>query len=57
VLEVGEEHWPFPVPIVQKDGRWFFDTEAGAEEILSRRIGQNELAVLEVVRAYVDAPA
>jgi hypothetical protein len=55
VLEVGANFWPFPVPIVKQGGRWFFDTEAGKEEILSRRIGKNELAVLGVVRAYVDA--
>ena len=55
VLEVGTNSWPFPVPIVKKDGRWFFDTEAGKEEILSRRIGKNELAMLGVMRAYVDA--
>jgi len=55
VLEVGGDFWPFPVPIVKRDGRWFFDTEAGREEILSRRIGKNELATLQVVRAYVDA--
>ncbi len=55
VLEVGTNFWPFPVPIVKQGGRWFFDTEAGKEEILSRRIGKNELAVLQVVRAYVDA--
>ena len=55
VLEVGDDNWPFPVPIVKQNGRWFFDTEAGKEEILCRRIGRNELAVLEVVRAYVDA--
>jgi hypothetical protein len=55
VLEVGPNFWPFPVPIVKQGGRWFFDTEAGKEEILSRRIGKNELAVLQVVRAYVDA--
>ena len=55
VLEVGTNLWPFPVPIVKEDGRWFFDTEAGEDEILSRRIGKNELATLEVVRAYVDA--
>ena len=35
--------WPFPVPLVKQDGRWFFDTEAGKEEILNRRIGKNEL--------------
>ena len=55
VLEVGTNFWPFPVPIVKKDGRWFFDTEAGKDEILNRRIGKNELAVLQVVRAYVEA--
>ena len=55
VLEVGPNFWPFPVPIVRKDGRWFFDTEAGKEEIFRRRIGKNELATLEVMRAYVDA--
>jgi hypothetical protein len=55
VLEVGANFWPFPIPIVKQDGGWFFDTEAGKEEILSRRIGKNELAVLEVMRAYVEA--
>jgi hypothetical protein len=55
VLEVGKDDWPFPVPIVQKNGKWFFDTEAGKEELLRRRIGRNELSTLEVVRAYVDA--
>ena len=55
VLEVGANSWPFPVPIVQRDGRWFFDTAAGTEELLNRRIGKNELEVLQVMRAYVDA--
>jgi hypothetical protein len=55
VLEVGKSFWPFPVPVVKKDGRWFFDTQAGKEEILSRRIGKNELEVLQVMRAYVAA--
>ncbi|HVM48210.1 MAG TPA: DUF2950 domain-containing protein [Candidatus Acidoferrum sp.] len=55
VLEVGTNLWPFPVPIVQKDGRWFFDTEAGKHEILTRRIGKDELATLQVVRTYVEA--
>jgi hypothetical protein len=55
VLEVGTNDWPFPVPIVKQDGHWYFDTEAGKEEILNRRIGRNELATLQVVRAYVDA--
>jgi hypothetical protein len=55
VLEIGTNSWPFPIPIVQREGRWLFDTAAGKEELLNRRIGGNELAVLEVMRAYVDA--
>ena len=55
VLEVGTNFWPIPVPIVKQAARWFFDTEAGKEEILSRRIGKNELSALQAVRAYVDA--
>jgi len=55
VLEVGADLWPFPVPIEKKDGRWFFDTEIGKDELLSRRIGQNELSTLEIMRGYVDA--
>jgi len=55
VLEVGTNSWPFPVPIVKMGSQWYFDTVAGEDEILSRRIGRNELAALESVRAYVDA--
>jgi hypothetical protein len=55
VLEIGTNSWPFPVPIVKRDGRWYFDTEAGKIEILNRHIGKNELATLGSVRAYVDA--
>src|SRR5262249_29254494 len=55
LLEVGDDLWPFPVPIVKKDGGWVFDTEAGKDVLLSRRIGKNELATLPVMRAYVDA--
>jgi Protein of unknown function (DUF2950) len=56
VLEVGDQAWPFPIPLVkQADGRWFFDTEAGKEEILNRRIGRNELSTLRSMRAYVEA--
>ena len=56
-LEVGEEAWPFPVPIVadQTGKRWSFDGKAVVDELLSRRIGYNELAAVEVCRAYVDA--
>jgi hypothetical protein len=55
VLEVGTNSWPFPVPLVKQTGRWYFDTAAGEDELLNRRIGRNELATLEVMRAYVDA--
>jgi hypothetical protein len=55
VLELGTNSWPFPIPIVQRDGRWFFDTVAGKEELLNRRIGKNELQVLKAMRTYVEA--
>ena len=55
VLRLGNEHWPFPIPLAKKDDKWFFDTSAGKEEILNRRIGQNELSGIEVCQAYVQA--
>lgn len=55
VLEVGPSAFPFPIPLAKQNGKWFFDTDAGKEELLNRRIGRNELDVLESVRAYVDA--
>jgi hypothetical protein len=55
ILEVGDDLWPFPVPIVKNGGGWYFDTETGKDELLNRRIGNNELATLPVMRAYVDA--
>ena len=54
-LVVGEEEWPFPVPAVRQGNVWHLDSAAGKEEILDRRIGRDELAVIEVCRAYVDA--
>ena len=55
-LVVGSDPWTLPVPIVQgKDGQWRFDPVAGHDEILVRRIGANELAAMQAVRAYVDA--
>lgn len=54
-LVVGEEEWPFPVPIVKKGESWIFDTKAGKEELLNRRIGRNELDTIQVCLAYVDA--
>ena len=55
VIEYGLDAAPFAVPLVEKNGRWVFDTEAGAEELINRRIGRNELAVLDAVRTYVQA--
>lgn len=55
LLEVGADRWPFAVPLVQKGGRWGFDTQAGKEELLNRRIGRDELDALQSVRAYVEA--
>jgi hypothetical protein len=55
VLNVGNEDWPFPIPLVGKNGKWRFDTKEGREELLARRIGRNELNVIQVCLAYVDA--
>ena len=55
VLIVGEKDWPFPIPLVKKGDQWFFDTKAGKEEILNRRIGQNELDTIQTLLAIVDA--
>jgi hypothetical protein len=52
---VGEDDWPFPVPLVQSGGKWFFDSKAGLRELLYRRIGANELDAIEVCRGYVEA--
>ena len=55
VLVIGKEAWPFPIPIVKGASGWRFDTAAGKEEILDRRIGRNELAVIRISRTYVAA--
>jgi len=55
ILVVGKDDWPFPIPIVQRGDAWRFDSSAGAKEVLSRRIGDNELSAIEACRAYVDA--
>jgi DUF2950 family protein len=55
VLHVGRDDWPFPIPLVRGDDGWRFDTAAGKEELLNRRIGRNEITAIEVSRAYVDA--
>src|SRR6266513_2972418 len=53
-LLVGNDDWPLPIPIVQKAGKWIFDTNAGRREILLRRIGANELDVIQICRGYVE---
>ena len=54
-LVIGNDSWPFPIPIVKRTGKWFFDTKAGRQEILYRRIGRNELAAMEICRGFVEA--
>ena len=54
-LVVGKTEWPFPIPLVRDESGWYFDTNAGKDEILSRRIGQNELSTIEVCKALGDA--
>ena len=55
IVVVGNNNWPFPIPLVKKGDGWVFDTAKGKEEILNRRIGQNELDAIQVSLAYVDA--
>jgi len=55
ILEVGDDDWPLPVPIVQKGGKWRYDSKAGMKEILARRIGGNELDAISLLRGYVEA--
>lgn len=52
---LGNSEWPFPIPLIKKNDAWEFDTVAGREEILARRIGRNELATIQACLAYVDA--
>jgi hypothetical protein len=54
-LEIGADGWPFPIPLVKQEGQWFFDTAAGRQEILSRRIGMDETGAMNVCNAYVEA--
>ncbi len=54
-LLIGNEDWPFPVPIVKKGNKWFFDTQAGRQELLYRRIGANELDAIQICHGYVEA--
>ena len=52
---VGQEQWPLPVPLVKKNGKWYFDAKSGRREILFRRIGANELDAIQVCRGFVEA--
>jgi hypothetical protein len=54
-IEVGTNGWPFPIPLVKRADGWQFDARSGREEVLNRRIGRNEINVLRVLRAYVEA--
>jgi hypothetical protein len=55
VLREGKENWPFPIPVVKSGGQWFFDVVAGRDELLNRRIGEDEFNAIQVCRAYVEA--
>jgi hypothetical protein len=55
LLEIGNEGWPFPIPLVKQDGQWYFDVAQGREEILNRRIGMDEIGAINVCHAYVNA--
>jgi len=52
VLYIGAENWPFPIPLVSRDGAWFFDSDTGTQEILFRRIGENEATAIEVCEEF-----
>jgi len=55
IVMVGKDDWPFPIPLVKKADGWVFDSQKGMEEVLNRRIGQNELNAIQVTLAYMDA--
>jgi len=55
VLHIGDDDWPLPTPVVKKGATWVFDAHAGKQEILNRRVGRNELNVMDILHAYVDA--
>ena len=55
VLYIGPEAWPVPIPLVKDGESWRFDTAAGIEEVVNRRIGENELNAIAICRAYIDA--
>jgi hypothetical protein len=54
-LQIGNDGWPFPIPLTKQNGQWFFDTAAGRQEILNRRIGMDEMGAIDVCHTYVEA--
>jgi hypothetical protein len=54
-ITIGRDSWPSPIPLVQKDGRWLFDSKAGLDELVNRRVGENELSAIATCRAYAVA--
>ncbi len=52
---LGNDEWPFPVPMVKKNGKWLFNATAGRDEILRRRIGTNELDAIQICRDFIEA--
>jgi hypothetical protein len=54
-LSIGKDDWPFPVPIVKKDGKWMFDSSMGMQSMRARRIGANELDAIEICAGFVEA--
>jgi hypothetical protein len=55
ILYIGAENWPFPIPLISRNGKWRFDSKAGSEEVLYRRIGENEVTAIQVCGALVTA--
>ena len=55
ILSVGNDDFPLPIPIVERKGKWYFDTKAGRQEILNRRIGANELDAIAICHGFVEA--
>jgi Protein of unknown function (DUF2950) len=56
ILVIGDKEWPMPVPLAKtKDGKWFFDAEQGRDEVIGRRVGENELRVMDVMRQIAEA--
>jgi hypothetical protein len=54
-VTVGKNNWPTPIPLVQDHGKWFFDTKAGMDEVMNRRVGENEFSAITTCRAYAVA--